>query len=264
MATAALVENRVHPVHPRARKRQDWTCSAGVDVGPYGRAVVTVSELQAQVVSRFERLSPPSWVAPRPPGAAPREEEYSRVTDPERYRVVHSRARVWAAVLEDELGAHVEALSPGSIARDGRPQPFDRGVRLTPRQPGALALLLLERDVPWHEADATMAVLDIGVGDPGTLVASLPDCGCDACDSGSRDLLDAIDSMIRQVVGGPFVVLQGRTWHAQWYPDGGSAGGEGHGPDFRAVMELCRHLAQGETVRLPRHTESLVGRSWLS
>jgi len=223
-----------------------------------------VSELQAQVASRFERLTLPSWIDPHPDRASPREEEYSRVTDSERYRVVHSRARLWAAVLEDVLGAHAETLTSGSVAPDGRSGSFDRGVRLTPCQPGALPLLLLERDVPTHSGDATLAVLDVEVGDPGVVVASLPDCGCDACDSGSSDLLEAVDSTIGHVVGGPFVVLRGKRWRAQWHPGGGTASNEGRAPDFKKVMDLCRRLADGETVRLPRHTEALVGRSWLS
>jgi hypothetical protein len=226
--------------------------------------VVTVSELQAQVASRFERLNLPSWINPHPSMASPGEEEYSRVTDPERYRVVHARAHAWAAVLEDVLGARAEILSKGSTTRDGRPQLFDRGVRLTPREPGGLPLLLLERDAPTHGGGATLAVLDIGVGDPGAVVASVPDCGCDACDSGSLGLLDAIDSTVGHVVGGPFVVLQSKAWRAQWHPGGGRAGGQGRGPDVAKAMDLCRRLAEGQTVRLPRHTESLVGRSWLT
>jgi len=225
--------------------------------------VVTASDLQAQVASRFELLDLPSWINPHPNMASPRTEEYSRVTDPERLRVVHSRARVWAEVLEDVLGAHSETLPSGSIAPDDHAE-FDRGIRLTPRQPGALPLLLLERGVPTLSGDVTSAVLDVGAGDLGILVASLPDCGCDACDSGSSDLLDAVDSTIRHVIGGPFVVLRGKKWRAQWHPGGGTASSEGRGPDFTKVMDLCRRLADGETVRLPRHTKALVGRSWLS
>jgi hypothetical protein len=226
--------------------------------------VVTVSDLQAQVASRFELLDLPSWTNPHPNMASPLAEEYSRVTDPERSRVVHSRARLWAAVLEDVLGARTETLTSGSFAPDDPSEKFDRGVRLTARKPGALPLLLLERDVPTLAGGATLAVLDVEVGDPGVRVASWPDCGCDACDSGSSDLLDAVDSTIGHVIGGPFVVLRGKKWRAQWHPGGGSASGEGRVPDFTEVMDLCRRLADGETVRLPRHTETLVGRSWLS
>ena len=222
-----------------------------------------MSDLQAQVASRFELLDLPSWINPHPNMASPCAQEYSRVTDPERWRVVHSRARLWAAVLEDTLGAHTEPLASGSITPDDHSDKFDRGVRVTSRRPGALPLLLLERDVPTLAGAATFAVLGIEVGDLGVRVASLPDCGCDACDSGSSDLLDAVDSTIGHVVGGPFVVLRGKKWQAQWYPGGGEAVGEGRGPDFTKVMDLCRRLAEGETVRLPRHTEALVGRSWL-
>jgi hypothetical protein len=125
-------------------------------------------------------------------------------------------------------------------------------------------VLLLKRDVPTHSGDAPLAVLEIGVVWPEVVVGMHPDCGCDACDSGSGDLLEAIDSTIGHVVGGPFVALRGKKWRAQWHPEGGSADGDGRRPDFSAVMDLCRHLAEGETGRLPRHTEALVGRSWLS
>jgi len=98
------------------------------------------------------------------------------LTDPERLRVVHSRARVRAAVLEDVLGAHAGTVTSGSVAPVDHAESFDRGVRLTPRQPDALPLLLLERDVPTLSGDVTSAVLDVGVGDLGILVASLPRC----------------------------------------------------------------------------------------
>ncbi|MBO1752048.1 hypothetical protein J4G33_09560 [Actinotalea sp. BY-33] len=221
----------------------------------------TVADLQALVLARYERLDLPSWPDPRPDGGSPREEEYSRVTDPGRYRIVHERARVWAAVLAEVLGASVEEIVP-STGRDGRPE-FDRGLRLTPQRRDALALLLLERDVAQDEADATLAVLEVCVTRPGVVVALQPDCGCDACDSGSQDLLEAVDAAVVDVVGGPFVVLQGRTWHAQWHPGGGSASSDGRGPEFDVAFDLCRRLAAGETVHLPRHTEAFHGSSWL-
>ncbi len=103
---------------------------------PYGRAVVTVSELQASVASSYERLGLPSWPNPHPRMVSPREEEYSRVTDPERYRIVHARAGVWTAVLKEALGVRSETLAPGSVAAPGGPEAFDRGVRLIPASPG--------------------------------------------------------------------------------------------------------------------------------
>ncbi len=224
--------------------------------------MVSVSELQARVASGFDALGLPSWPDPHPDMGAPRDEEYSRVTDPGRYRVVHARARLWARVLEDTVGARAERLTPQAGDGTGRPRPFDRGVRLVPDRPGGLPLVLLERDADVGH-DATLAVLEIGVVRPDVVVEVLPDCGCDACDSGSRDLLDAVDATIAAVVGGPYVVLRGRTWSAQWHPGGGRASSQGRGPDFDATMTLCRRLADGETVPVPQDAEAFVGRSWL-
>ncbi|WP_250448191.1 DUF6226 family protein [Actinotalea sp. C106] len=222
---------------------------------------ITVADLQALVLARYDRLDLPSWPDPRPDGGSPREEEYSRVTDPGRYRIVHERARVWAAVLAEVLGASVEEIAP-STGRDGQ-RGFDRGLRVTPQRPDALALLLLERDVPQEEADATLAVLEVCVNRPDVVVALQPGCGCDACDSGSQDLLEAVDAAVVEVVGGPFVVLRGKTWHVQWHPGGGSASSDGRGPDVDVAFDLCRRLAAGETVHIPRHTEAFHGSSWL-
>ena len=213
------------------------------------------------MAARFERLGLPTWPDPHPDGLSPAEEEYSRVTDPARLRMVHLRGRVWAEVLDEVLGADMETLAPTS-GMAGRPA-FDRGVRITPRRSGTLPLLLLERDVATRPGDAPLAVLEIAVARPDVVVEVQPDCGCDACDSGSSQLLEAIDSAIGHVVGGPFVVLRGRKWRAQWHPEDSGTSSEGRGPEFSAVLDMCRRLADGETVRLPRRTEAFVGRSWL-
>ncbi len=193
----------------------------------------------------------------------PREEEYSRVTDPQRYRIVHARARAWVDRIGEVPGVGIKPLAPAPLDDDGRLGRFDRGVRLTSSRPGTLPLLLLERDAPLSGQDVSMAVLHIAVVRPWVAVEMLPACGCDACDSGSQDLLHALDQAIGNVVGGPFVVQRGKGWHAQWHPGGGSSGGTGRGPDHAAAMDLCRRLAHGEAVRPPRDTEAFVGRPWL-
>jgi hypothetical protein len=225
---------------------------------------VRLGELQAQVAVSYDRLGMPSWPNPHPGMTSPREEEYSRVTEPERYGIVHARARVWAHGLADVPGVEVETLAPAPLDDEGRLGRFDRGVRLTSPRPGTLPLLLLERDVRLPALEASLAVLRVSVVQPEVALAMLPDCGCDACDWGSDDLLRAIDQAIGNVIGGPFVALRGKGWHAQWHPDGGSSGGTGRGPDHTQVMELCRRLAGGEDVRLPDGTEAFVGRLWLN
>jgi hypothetical protein len=224
--------------------------------------MTTVSELQGRVASSYQRLDLPAWPDPHPGMASPRDEEYSRLTDPGRYRIVHARARAWAAVLEEALGARSEVLEPAHAAAAGS-DPFDRGVRLVPRYFDALPLLLLERDVPTQPDPGILAVLTIAVARPDIVVETQPDCGCDACDSGSSDLLEAVDAAVRHVVDGPFVVLRGKNWNAEWHPEGGSAGGNGRKGDFRLLMDWCRRLADGETVRLPKNTEVLIGRPWI-
>lgn len=223
-----------------------------------------LGELQAHVAASYDRLGMPSWPNPHPGMASPREEEYSRVTEPERYRIVHARAREWANRLGDVPGVAVETLPPAPLDEEGHLGRFDRGVRLTSPRPGTLPLLLLERDVRWPGLEASLAVVHISVVQPEVALAMLPDCGCDACDWGSADLLRAIDEAIGHVVGGPFVAVRGKRWQAQWYPDGGASGGTGRYPDFAQVMELCRRLAGGNDVRLPKGAQAFVGRAWLN
>lgn len=236
--------------------------SPGRRAGPYGRGVTTAADLRARVEAAFARLDLPSWPDPHP-DRSPRDEEYSRLTDPARYRVVHARARVWADVLR-EAGARAEALPAGEGAAD---RPFDRGVRLTVPRPGTLALLLLERDVrdPFRPDAEALPVLDVAVARPDVVVETQPDCGCDACDTGSADILGTLDEAVARVVGGPFVALRGDGWGAQWYPDGGSAwsSGEGSAHDQHgARMELCRRLVAGEDASLPPGAEAFVGAPW--
>lgn len=234
----------------------------------YGRGVVTLAGLQAEVESRYERLDLPAWPNPHPlPDTGERdEEEYSRVTEPGRYRIVHARAQAWTSVLEETLGAHAEALAPGPATVPGLGQrPFERGRRVDPPRSGVLPLVLLEREVPPSTGDtAALPVLLVGVAHRDAVVADYPDCGCDACDFGSADLLQAVDETIGAVVGGPYVALRGRGWRAEWHPDGASASGSIARTDFQALQDLCRRLADGESVPLPEGTTEVhVGRSWL-
>jgi len=182
------------------------------------------------------------------------EEEYSRLTAPERYRIVHARGREWAAGLAELPTVRVAALEPPASDVERRRR-SDRGLQITCSREGTLPLFLLE-------FDGDVAGLKVSFASPELILLEQPDCGCDACDSGSQDLLDAIDETIGFVVGGPVVFLQGKDWSAQWHPGGGQASGLRR-PSFREVMATCRQLAAGESVRLPRGVRAFVGRSWL-
>lgn len=230
------------------------------------RVPATLADLQAEVDSRFDRLALPAWPRPRPEGAEPRPEEYSRLTDPGRYRVVHARARVWADVLAERVSATLAELTPSEPDADGR-RAFDRGLRVASPLPGRLPLVLLERDARSLPDGEMLAVLDIGVSRADVVLGTHPDCGCDACDDGSVDLLGAVDDVIGSIVGGPHVALRGSWGWASWYPDGGGASIAdplvSDRATFRDLMDRCRRLAAGEDVALPDGTEALVGASWL-
>lgn len=250
-------------VIPRPWHRRVPTCTFPL-VRRRTVAAVRVGELRAQVESRYRSLGMPTWPNPHPDMGSPREEEYSRVTDPERYRIVHTRAEIWTDVLRDDVGVEVETLAPGDLGGEGRLGRFDRGFRLVSPRPATLPLLLLEQDAPLQGQERTLAVVHISVVRPDIALEMLPDCGCDACDSGSQDLLHAIDDTVCQVLHGPFVAMRGEGWRAHWHPDGGSSTGTGRAPAHARLMELCRRLAGGEEVSLPEGAEAFVGRSWLA
>jgi hypothetical protein len=221
--------------------------------------VVDLDELQARAAVGYGRLSQPWWPDPHLDGRDSYREEYARLSRPERYHIVHERADAWAAALGSVAGVVVERL-PSAQLQTGGPVRHERGWLAASTRPGTLPLLLLLRGV----GAAPLAVLDIGVARRDVLLETLPDCGCDACDRGSDDLLAAVDRTVRTVVGGPLVLLRGPGWRADWHPGGGSSAGEGSGPDHERVMQWCRRLASGEDVRLPRGVEALVGGSWFA
>ncbi|MEU3269491.1 DUF6226 family protein [Saccharomonospora sp. NPDC006951] len=219
-----------------------------------------LAALVARVSATYDRLGMPEWPDPHPGGAMPRDDEYSRVTDPGKYRIAHARARVWAELLGEAAGARSDELAGAGLVVDA--QRFDRGVRLSSPRSGTLPLVLLERDARDTESGSFVAGLHAGIGLPDT-GENLPDCGCDACDCGSADLLTAIDATIGEIVGGPSALLRGKNWYAWWSPGGARFSGVRRGPSGDTMMKLAKRLALGEDIRPPSGTEVLTGRSWL-
>ena len=121
------------------------------------------------------------WPPRRPLGEQPREEEYSRVTDRGRYELLEVRARAWE-----------QALAPWAD--------LDGDV-LRPR--GGGAPLRLER---FREGE--LLQLRLAVGDPPRELERLPDCGCDACDTGWVDLCAFLDELVLNVVLGTLVLIE--------------------------------------------------------
>lgn len=144
---------------------------------------------------------------PAAPGehAEPRKEEYSRVSHPERHVVVGERVQAWVDELVGRgLGDLEDALPPRPAGRleppgsgDGwllRPHlELDRVLVLRPRRESALPLVL-----GLVGADAVV----VATGMPVVELRLVPDCGCDACDSGSAALLQEVDETVLPVVDG--------------------------------------------------------------
>ena len=159
------------------------------------------------------------------------EEEYSRCLAPGKYRILWARADAWTQVLFARGWADAAEIADGA-SLPWLIEPLTarhRATVLRPRRPGAQPLTLL-RTAPDDAtgstdltgADAQLPGLVIGLGEPIVPVETVPDCGCDACDSGSADLLEALDSTILSIVDGSFEVTLSPGTESQRTSFGGS------------------------------------------
>lgn len=218
---------------------------------PGRRHVTPAGSLDALVAAvdvRFARdaAALPRWPDPHR-GEAPADDEYSRVTDARKWRVIGGRADAWIAALVDAGAADVDDDDDAAEWRPPLPVVVRSCIKITPRAPGALPLVVGRTRI----ADVDDAGVVLGAGDPATVVAWFPHCGCDACDRGSRAELDELDAHLRSIVAGQFrqltsedrsiTVLTGDRWAASGL----------RGRDVRAV------LAQ------PLGWDELSGAPWL-
>jgi hypothetical protein len=170
------------------------------------------------------------WPDPHP-GRAPRDDEYSRVTDPAKWRIVGARVEAWLEVLVASDVVHVERdVTVRWVEPRGRVTRVDRVVL---RAPGAMPLVVARTAID----DVPDAGVLFGVGDPTVVIDLRPDCGCDACDSGSQGELDEVDRVIGGVVAGTFRRLtSGSRQITQLDPSGWSASGDFARGEVGAVL----------------------------
>ncbi|ATG52948.1 hypothetical protein CFK38_16540 [Brachybacterium vulturis] len=185
-----------------------------------------------------------------------REEEYSRCLDPGKYRIFWTRAEAWTRVLTARGWADVDVDDGAGIVWAVKPY-VDRyrTTVLRPRRPGAQPLVLA-RTSPDEATgsgdltgpDALIMGLVVGVGEPPVPVSTTPDCGCDACDSGSRDLLEELDCLILSIVDGSFEAVLAPGWssHRTSFCAGGGSGDEDAHLD---VTVTAQPWAEGWTPR---------------
>lgn len=179
----------------QGRKRRCGAAALCDDV-----TVPSLPELLERVDVAFERTSEGlrAWPDPHPDRSAS-DDEYSRVTDPAKWRIVGARADAWVDAL---VGAGLASI-PTDPAVDWAEPPgtaITRTTFVTPYAPDALPLVVARSRIE----SVDDAGVTLGVGAPAALLVWVPDCGCDACDSGSQDALDELDEYIAAVVSGEF------------------------------------------------------------
>ena len=142
----------------------------------------------------------PEWPNPYQGGPEPDEEAYERSTNPEKFLIVVARARAWTKVLLDRGWAREASRVDWAL----RPmEPGGTDTVLEPAADGAVPLVLTAH--PPVDSDHPFNVT-IAAGNPAVRLASLPDCACDGCDSGSADLLKDLDMWVLSVVDGSLEV----------------------------------------------------------
>lgn len=171
------------------------------------------------------------WPDPHP-DRNPGDEEYSRLSDPAKWRIVGARADAWlVALVETELAAvepdaHVDWQTPPTTV-------LTRTVRATPHVVGALPLIVARSRI----GDVDDAGVTVGVGDPAVCVTWIPDCGCDACDSGAQDVLDEVDTYVVGVVSGRFRRLWSGDRQITAVGDGWSSSGAFARGEVQAILD---------------------------
>lgn len=214
---------------------------------------MNLTDLMDAVNRRFVAFDPVSWPDPHPNMSAPSDEEYSRVTRPERYDIIRQRCDAWVDVLTERLEAVSAPCEP--VAFHGVPGGSAR--RVCASMSGTLALIVS----PTH-GPSLDGVLLAAADSRGTFgIRPVPVCGCDACDDGSQALLDEIDAVIASVVTGDLVVLEGGGESVTRSGDGTYALGS-IGVPHDVAMLLTDLIAAGEPVDLPPGVTARWGRPW--
>jgi hypothetical protein len=176
-------------------------------------------------------------------GRPPADDEYSRLTEPERFRLIGARAEAWIAVLTEHrlatLGDDVVWAGPAVTV-------VAHAVELAPPAADALPIVVARSRV----GDIADAGITLGVGRPAVVLVWLPECGCDACDSGSQNELDELDRHILTIVAGRFRRLSSGERHLTIL---GDTGWSGH---CMSSAEVRRVLVD------PTGWEELTGAPW--
>jgi hypothetical protein len=190
------------------------------------------------------------WPDPHPDRSPP-DEAYSRLLDPAKWRIIGARAEAWMVAVVDAGIATVERDASIEWRSDELPL-ISRTDRVVPTVARGLPLVVGRTQL----GDVDDAGVVLGVGDPAVCVDWFPDCGCDACDSGSQDELDRIDDYLLSIVSGRY----------RWLTDG-SRTIFYLGEDASCTWGASGEFGRGGVERVladPVGWEELSGPSWLT
>lgn len=229
-----------------------------------------IDEVRRAVDVAFTELDAPSWPDPHQ-GRRVAEAEYGRFTDPERYRVLSLRLQAWSQVLSGRFGVTVDhdvpqhTWAPADVDSPATVSAATAAWR-SPR-PGALALRVTTMDVDGQ------TFIELGIDADPVDFAIIPDCGCDACDSGSADLLSQLDDVIASAALGDLTVVIGPR------RDPSGTGPSNEGPTFLIVgtgsewffdgddpaepAEIIDAVRSGDDPHLPEGCTVHHGGGWL-
>ncbi|MEJ6550513.1 DUF6226 family protein [Corynebacterium sp. USCH3] len=205
-------------------------------------------------------LSAVTWDDPHPDLEVRyiRDEEYSRVTDPGRFRIVGARVDAWERALVGLGLAHAEPV----VTPSGWNQaPSQEAAMLVPSAEGARPLVLAKPEL--DGVQGSVLVTGIGVAGKRNEIEELgfaPTCGCDACDSGSDSFLEEVDNAVWRVVGG-FIRIAGDGWFVERSSVGGLMSSDG---DVEPPVDIDDIDEQVDRARAGKITRGhvLIGEPW--
>lgn len=203
-----------------------------------------IDELLSSVEAAFALTgaTTPGWPDPHP-DRDPLEEEYSRCLDQGKYGILQTRLDAWRQALTARGLVQVsEASATEWVGQVRPPQERPSELHFVPTAAGGLSLVAATTIVD----DAPFG-LDLGVRSadhPSAYLASLPDCGCDACDSGSADLLGQLDRHLLSIAQGGVIHARLGAEFVTRNLDGWSASSKGKDswldPSRRAAKNVRR------------------------
>lgn len=126
-------------------------------------------------------------------------DEYCRIADPGKYRILVDRVWAWVAVLVARGWATARDWAEWADLRLA--QEYQQAV-LEPVAEGAVPLAFA---ITVDDPEIGHRVV-VGAGDPVVVLYEPRECGCDACDDGSEIMLQDLDQWALSVVDGSLIV----------------------------------------------------------